>query len=61
MFIILPDGVKDEINRRVDAFLEDHPDREIDRDELYDEMIQFFGHRGQIPEITLREQTNEQA
>lgn len=55
MFVILPNRVKSEINRRIDEFLKEHPEKEHVRDDLYDEMLQFFGHRGQIPEITLPE------
>lgn len=56
MFVILPNGAEEEINHRIDTFLKDNPNRDIDRDELYNEMIQVFGHKGQIPEIVLNEE-----
>lgn len=49
MIIALPNYIKDEIDKRVDEFIKINP--EINREELYQDMVNIFYEYGDIPVI----------
>lgn len=58
MIIVLPNYIKDEIDKRVDEFIKINP--EINREELYQDMINIFYEYGDVPVIMRKiERKNE--
>ena len=51
--VIVPNHVRDEINRRLDIEIANSPDAEKDREALYLELLNFFDEHGAIPDFSL--------
>ena len=51
--VIVPNRVRDEINRRLDAALAGRPCDAETREQLYSALLAYFDQHGQVPEFTL--------
>lgn len=51
--VIIPNEVRDAINKRLDVVLHEHPESEIDRELFYAQCLQYYDETGLIPEIRL--------
>lgn len=53
MLMIVPNYLRDEINRRLDTEIAKHPDAEKDREVLYGMLLDHVNETGVIPDFTL--------
>lgn len=53
MFIIVPDHVRDAINRKLDEKLFYMPEAEIDRELFYNQLLGHYEAYGVIPDFTI--------
>ena len=53
MLVIVPDSLRDAINKKLDAALAECPDAEKDREHLYGQLLDYFNEHGVIPDFTL--------
>jgi hypothetical protein len=53
MLVVVPNYLADEINRRLDAEIEKHPDAAKDRDELYGSLLAYVYETGTVPDFSL--------
>lgn len=53
MLVIVPNCLRDEINKAIDAALVDHPDAAADREMFFDTLLSYFNEHGHIPQFKL--------
>ena len=53
MIVIVPNELRDAINRALDCALEDCPEAERDRESLYHQLLEYFDEHGSIPEFKI--------
>ena len=53
MLVVVPDSLRDAINRKLDAALRELPDAEAERDHLYHQLLDYFYDHGALPEFTV--------
>lgn len=53
MFLVIPNSLRDEINRRLDEQIALAPDAEADREVLYNQLVHYFNENGVIPDFSL--------
>ena len=53
MFVILPDYIADEIDKKLNAAITACPDAEKDRAYLRSELIRYVDEHGTVPDFTL--------
>ena len=53
MIVIVPNELRDAINEKLNAAIEEHKDAEQDRDLLFSQLLWHFNKYGTIPEFTL--------
>jgi len=51
--VIVPNALRDAINRKLDAAIVENPDAEVGRGEMYDTLLTFYDEHGYIPEFQL--------
>jgi hypothetical protein len=56
-FVIVPNVLRDEIYRRIDAALAETPDAAPDREIFYEALLSHFHQHGAIPEFSLVKNT----
>ena len=49
MFRIVPNEVRDAINKKLDDALKEFPEAECEREHLYVQLLDYFDMTGQIP------------
>ena len=54
MLVIVPNALRDAIDRMLDEEIEKTPDAEKDRDTLKRELLWYFNEHGVLPRFTLR-------
>lgn len=52
--VLVPDYIYDQITKRLDAAISEHPDAEKDRALLRSEIVSFVDKFGYVPEFSLR-------
>ena len=52
-FVIVPNSLRDEIYKRLDKELKEHPDAAQDRELIYSQILKCFDDYGVIPEFKL--------
>lgn len=52
-FLVVPNDVHAELNRRLDVAIGDCPDALADREHLYNSLLGFFDEYGYIPEFSV--------
>jgi len=57
MFVIIPDYISDEIDRKLDAAIAQHPDAEKDRAYLRSQLVAYLDEHGIIPDFSLQKTT----
>ncbi len=50
---IVPNELRDELYKRIDAQLEKHPVLKNQRELIYEDMLSYFDHHGVIPDFTI--------
>lgn len=53
-FVIVPNFVRDAINRKLDEKIAEEPAAAKDREYLYTRLIAYFSEYGEIPEFELK-------
>jgi hypothetical protein len=53
MLYVVPNWLRDEIHRRLDAQFALVPDAEKDREALYSSLLSFFNEHGVLPDFSL--------
>ncbi len=53
MLVVVPNYLRDEINRRLDAEIAKEPAAEKDREALYLQLLTYFNEYGMIPDFTI--------
>lgn len=53
MLVIVPNSLRDAINKKLDEALEACPEAEVDRKGFYNFILSHFNEHGVIPEFTL--------
>lgn len=51
--LIVPNYLRDELNQRLDAEIEKHPDAAKDREHLYGQLLAYVNEHGIIPDFSL--------
>jgi len=51
--VIVPDGLYDAIQKKLDAAIAERPDAERDRDHLYHRLLDYYYEHGAIPDFSL--------
>ena len=54
MFVVVPNVVGDEINRKLDEQIALHPDAAKDREVLYKQLVAYFNDHGSVPDFSLQ-------
>ena len=57
MFRIVPNSIRDEINRALDLAIADCPEAAADRDVLYGQVLDIYDETGEVPEFKLERRT----
>ena len=52
MLVIVPNVLRDRINKALDAAYQDCPQAEVDREAHYSALLNYFDEHGNLPEIT---------
>ena len=52
--IIVPNELRDEINAKLDAAIEECPGASKDRDALYNQLLEYFDEHGELPEFEIK-------
>lgn len=52
--VIVPNALRDAINRKLDAAFRVCPEAEKDREVLYHSLLEHFNEYGDVPDFTLR-------
>ena len=55
MLCVVPNELRDAINKKVDAFILQYPDQKDNRENIYKDMLSVFNSQGVIPGIALKE------
>lgn len=59
-FYIVPNELRDEINRRIDTALAGMPPEvDLDRDEAFETLFAFFMQHGVIPEFSISKRSDQ--
>ena len=53
MVRIVPNSIRDQINRALDRAIADCPEAAADRDVFYRQLLDVFDETGEVPEFTL--------
>lgn len=53
MMVIVPNYLRDELYRRLDAEIEKHPAAAKDREVLYSQLLSYVNEHGAIPDFSL--------
>ena len=53
MFYVVPNHLRDELQKRLDAQIVLHPDAEKDRDFLYSQLLEYVNEHGAVPDFSL--------
>lgn len=53
MLVIVPNELSDEINRRLDSAIASCPGAEVERSQLYDQLVSYFNDHGVIPDFSI--------
>ena len=53
MIVVVPDYISDEIDRKLDAAIEQHPGAEKDRAVLRSQLIAYVDEYGRVPDFEL--------
>ena len=53
MFVIVPDYISDEIDRRLDEAIAKHPDAGKDRAILRSQLVAYVNEHGRVPDFNL--------
>ena len=51
--VIVPNALRDEINKKLDAAIAGCPGAEQDRAEIYQQMLVFYDEHGYVPDFVL--------
>ena len=51
--VVVPNYILDEISKKLDAAIVEHPDAEKDRAALHSQLIAFVDEHGYVPDFTL--------
>lgn len=51
--VIVPDSLRNAINNKLDAAIAEVPDAAKDRDELYQQLLEYFDEHGVLPDFSL--------
>lgn len=54
MLVIVPNSLRNEIYRKVDEAIADHPDAAPDREIFYETLLSYFNENGVIPDFELK-------
>ena len=52
--VIVPNSLRDAINRKIDIALKGCPEAEVERDQFYERLLTYFDEYGVIPDFTLQ-------
>ena len=55
--VVVPNSLRDAINKKLDAEIDRHPGAEPDRDALFSHLLTFFNEHGYVPEFTLEKKS----
>jgi hypothetical protein len=55
--LLVPNYLADELNKRLDAEIEKHPDAAKDREHLYGQLLAYVNENGVIPDFSLARQS----
>ena len=55
-FLIVPNILTDAIYKKIDSFIEEHPDKEQDRKYLYRLLVNAYNEHGVIGDIEIEEE-----
>jgi hypothetical protein len=53
VIIIVPNVLRDAINKKLDEVLSEFPEAEKDRELFYHKLLEYFDEHGEIPDFTL--------
>lgn len=53
MMLIVPDALRNEINRRLDAAYAETPEAEVDREQHYAVLLRYFNDHGVLPSFNV--------
>lgn len=51
--VIVPDSLRDAINRKLDEAIAACPGAEVDRTVFYQELLAYYNEHGELPEFTI--------
>jgi hypothetical protein len=51
--VLVPDALREAINAKLDAAIEEHPDAQKDREILFSQLLAFSDEHGFIPDFSL--------
>lgn len=54
MLVIVPNALRDRINEAIDIALIECPGAKCERDELYQQLLEYFNEHGVIPEFKIQ-------
>ena len=61
MIVIVPNVLRDAINKKLDAAFVKVPEAEKDREVLYNQLLTYYDEHGVVPDFTIKEPTDEEA
>lgn len=53
-FVIIPNYIDEEIDRRLDAAIKEHPGAAADREVLRQQLVDYFAVTGLVPDFSLQ-------
>ena len=57
-FLIVPNDISSAINAKLDVAFQECPEAKVDREMMYDQLLDFYDNHGRIPDFELKKKEN---